>query len=84
MMTVHRPPYVGEGVDGAIRSAAIDLSEAEGLDALDPRREGVLASMRAWQLQAVDGLVAEGWTVDGAFAHVEGTCDRVICCGWDR
>jgi hypothetical protein len=83
-MTLHRHPYVGEGVDGARRSAEIDRTEADGLDQLDPRRELLLSSSRAWQLQAVDLLVAEGWTVNGAFAHVEGTCDRAICCGWDQ
>lgn len=27
----------------------------------------------------VEQLLADGWTVDAAFAHVEGTCDRTIC-----
>ena len=47
-----RIPYVGEGADGARRSAAIDLSEADGYDATDPRRDERLLSALAWQLQA--------------------------------
>lgn len=47
-----RLPYVGEGADGCRRSAAIDLSEAEGMDLDDPRRDHVLLSALAWQQQA--------------------------------
>lgn len=47
-----RRPYVGEGVDGALRSAAIDESEAECLDASDPRVEELRASARRWRAQA--------------------------------
>ena len=47
-----RLPYVGEGADGARRSANIDRSEAEGLDRDDPQREWALASAEAWDRQA--------------------------------
>lgn len=47
-----RDPYVGEGADGARRSARIDREEVDGLDAADPRREGLLASAEAWEEQA--------------------------------
>lgn len=46
-----RNPYVGEGADGARRSAAIDRSEADGLDP-GPYRDTVLASAAAWEEQA--------------------------------
>jgi hypothetical protein len=42
-----RIPYVGEGADGARRSAEIDRSEADGLDP-GPRRDEVLASAAEW------------------------------------
>lgn len=47
-----RNPYVGEGADGAFRSAAIDESEAECLDSSDPRVEELRASARRWREQA--------------------------------
>lgn len=56
-----REPYVGEGRDGCLRSAAIDRSEAEGLDREDPRREELLASAQRWEEQAETiGLDSEG------------------------
>lgn len=50
-MTQLRAPYVGEGADGARRSAQIDLEEA---DCMDPGedRDRVLLSAERWQLQA--------------------------------
>lgn len=47
-----RRPYVGDGADGALRSARIDLEEADGLDRDDPRRSELLASADRWQAQA--------------------------------
>jgi hypothetical protein len=47
-----RNPYVGEGADGARRSAEIDRTEADHLDATDPRRPEVLASAEQWDAQA--------------------------------
>jgi hypothetical protein len=46
-----RIPYVGEGADGAYRSAQIDLEEA---DCCDPgeRRDHCLLSAEWWLLQA--------------------------------
>lgn len=26
-------------------------------------------------------LVENGWTIDAAFSHVDGTCDRELCTG---
>jgi len=47
-----RIPYVGEGADGARRSARIDREELELLDPLDPRRDQLAASADAWDRQA--------------------------------
>lgn len=49
--TTDRNPYVGEGSDGARRSAAIDRSEADGLNP-GSRRDEVLASAEEWDRQA--------------------------------
>lgn len=46
-----RTPYVGDGVDGALRSAQIDRSEADGLDP-GLQRDLCLASAQQWLLQA--------------------------------
>lgn len=47
-----REPYVGSGIDGALRSARIDESEADGLDQADPRRDELLESASRWRDQA--------------------------------
>jgi hypothetical protein len=47
-----REPYVGEGVDGCLRSAKIDREEADCLDLDDPRYAGVIASAESWERQA--------------------------------
>ncbi len=47
-----RNPYVGDGADGARRSAAIDRSEAELFDSGDPRIGERLASATDWDAQA--------------------------------
>jgi hypothetical protein len=47
-----RIPYVGEGADGARRSAVIDLEEVATLDRTDPRRDGLLESASRWEDQA--------------------------------
>lgn len=47
-----RNPYVGEGEDGARRSARIDREEADGLDYFDPRYDERLTSAQAWEAQA--------------------------------
>lgn len=54
-MSVHlqlRIPYVGSGVDGCLRSAQIDREELELLSADDHRRDLLLGSIRAWEMQA--------------------------------
>ena len=67
-----REPYVGEGVDGCLRSAQIDREEADCLDRSDPRCSEVIASAERWEQQAeiVAGGVRRpdaerGWS-DGA------------------
>lgn len=50
----HRSPYVGDGVDGALRSAQIDREEADCLDRTDARYERLLDSAAAWERQAAE------------------------------
>ncbi len=47
-----RRPYVGEGSDGARRSAAIDLDELDTLDRDDPRWDSIAESAERWDAQA--------------------------------
>jgi hypothetical protein len=47
-----REPYVGEGVDGCLRSAWIDREEADCLDLSDARHAEVLSSAERWEQQA--------------------------------
>lgn len=54
-----RDPYVGEGADGARRSAQIDREEAETLPKTDARRTVLELSARRWDDQAAF-LEAEG------------------------
>jgi hypothetical protein len=49
---MRRDPYVGEGVDGALRSATIDRDELDTLDLGDPRRATLLDSIARWERQA--------------------------------
>lgn len=62
----HRPPYVGEGADGARRSALIDLDEAATFDRDDPRREERIASAAQWSRQARRLEELEGDVVDAS------------------
>lgn len=50
----HRRPYVGEGADGARRSAEIDRNEADTYDRDDERRDAALASAERWEAQAAE------------------------------
>ncbi len=50
-MTGHRNPYVGDGADGARRSAQIDLEEADCLPTGD-QRDTCLLSAERWIMQA--------------------------------
>lgn len=34
------------------------------------------------RLEAATELHAQGWTMEAAMNHLEGSCDRAICCGW--
>lgn len=56
-----RPPYVGEGADGARRSAEIVAEEIDLLACNDPRREWLAESRQRWldqaaRLEEVNGL----------------------------
>lgn len=54
-MTDHRDwrrPYVGDGADGARRSAAIDRDELDTLDRDDPRWDTIAESAERWDAQA--------------------------------
>jgi len=53
-MTDHRRPYVGEGADGARRSARIDLEESDVLGWDDPRRTELIDSAGRWEEQAFE------------------------------
>lgn len=50
----HREPYVGEGAEGARRSAEIDRTEADTVDRDTSRHAELLASAEAWEQQAAD------------------------------
>lgn len=60
----HRIPYVGEGADGARRSAEIDRSEVDSLptgphqpgysEATEERKAALLASVERWEQQAAE------------------------------
>lgn len=54
-----RNPYVGSGVDGCIRSAAIDRSEANTYNSDDPRRDECMASAAEWEAQALRWSTSE-------------------------
>jgi hypothetical protein len=53
-----RNPYVGTGIEGALRSAEIDQTEADTYPARSEQRERALDSARRWRLQA-GWLIAE-------------------------
>lgn len=53
-MGKHRDPYVGEGADGARRSAQIDREEADCYTLDDPRVGALIESAIAWEQQAAD------------------------------
>lgn len=77
----HRVPYVGEGADGARRSANIDLSEADTLPtgphdpfwtpATEQRRNELIASADRWQAQAADLEAAAVLPVAGSGPQYE-------------
>lgn len=47
-----RRPYVGDGIDGALRSAEIDRSEADTYPSGSEEKARCLASAEAWEEQA--------------------------------
>lgn len=72
MTTDHRHPYVGEGADGARRSAEIDRTEAETYDRATQadRITACLESAARWEQQAED-LEAQEQTVAVRDLHVQ-------------
>jgi hypothetical protein len=50
----HRQPYVGDGADGARRSAEIDRTEADTLDRTAPGYGRLIASAVRWEAQAAE------------------------------
>lgn len=54
----HRNPYVGDGVDGCLRSADIDRAEADTHPTASPAWDRCSASAYRWEMQARD----LGWT----------------------
>lgn len=35
-------------------------------------------------LAAATPLMNDGWTPESAMSHLQGSCDRMVCCGWDE
>ena len=52
----------------------------DGWEFGDPFKQTVYDVRRIHGTTAAD-LVANGWTVESALAHIEGTCDRALCTG---
>jgi len=69
----HRIPYVGDGAEGALRSAEIDRTELEGLDQDDSRVPELRASIDAWEAQATALAQADA----AAEAILAAACDPV-------
>lgn len=42
-------------------------------------RDEAVAVVRGYFGDEVAALVADGWTVDSAIGHVQGTCDVTVC-----
>lgn len=77
--TGHRIPYVGDGADGARRSAAIDRSEADGMDPGEARDER-LASADRWDAQAaaLDEEVTRLTATDPIVAAAKAQADQPL------
>jgi len=48
----HRTPYVGEGIDGCLRSAEIDRTEADTYRTGGPNWQRCMHSALRWEAQA--------------------------------
>lgn len=46
-------------------------------------RGGLAAASFDERLTAATAMVSRGWTMDAALNHLEGSCDRAICCGFE-
>lgn len=72
------------GCDAAIRwnrKGIIDWREHEREwgSVTEPTLAEKIEDVRSTHGDVAADLVANGWTVDGALNHVEGTCDILIC-----
>lgn len=66
--------------DVAARVAArLAAADAEIAAAADTERAEQIADVRRFYGDHAAELVADGWTVDGAVAHVTGSCDIAVC-----
>ena len=80
----HRTPYVGEGRDGAQRSAEIDATEADGLEVSDPRYTELLASQGRWRAQALLLQNRPSWTsppLASTYMLLPESGDQLYCLG---
>lgn len=69
----HRRPYVGDGVDGARRSAEIDRTEADTYPTGSDARDRCLRSAIRWEQQADDLIDAGEPVVDPVAVHERDT-----------
>lgn len=49
-----------------------------------PDRGAYAGADLATRLMVIRPMLADGWTSVGALAHIEGACDRAVCCGWEH
>lgn len=70
------PSYVGQGIDGARRSAAIAREEADTIDVADPRHDELMDTASAWEdradaLEALAARSRDRRRLAGAVARLE-------------
>lgn len=46
-----------------------------------PRRGSLVHASFDLRMAAADELHAQGWTLNNAMDHLEGSCDPAVCCG---
>jgi hypothetical protein len=81
-LSYYRHPYVGEGADGARRSAQIDRGEAATLDTDDPRRATLLESAARWEQQAEAIERQRAWTPPAPRPQPSGGRITASMLGW--
>lgn len=71
---------VADDLDGAeLPELDAETIEAELIEQERFDREQRIADVRRFYGDEAAELVFDGWTVDSAISHVEGTCDVVLC-----